>query len=52
MAAYNKVILIGNLTRDVTVRYTPKGTAVAEITLAINSSWYDKSTNTKKEEAT
>ncbi len=32
-------MLIGNLTRDPEVRYTPKGTAVAELGLAVNRSW-------------
>ena len=36
MANVNKVILIGNLTRDPEVRYTPKGTAVTDIGLAVN----------------
>jgi single-strand DNA-binding protein len=36
MASYNKVMLMGNLTRDPEVRYTPKGTAVADIGLAVN----------------
>lgn len=36
MANVNKVILIGNLTRDPEIRHTPKGTAVADIGLAIN----------------
>ena len=36
MANVNKVILIGNLTRDPEVKTTPKGTAVAQISLAIN----------------
>lgn len=35
----NKVMLIGNLTRDVEVRYTPSGTAVATFGLATNRSW-------------
>lgn len=39
MANLNKVMLIGNLTRDPELRYTPKGTAVAEIGLAINRIW-------------
>jgi single-strand DNA-binding protein len=39
MANFNKVILAGNLTRDPELRYTPKGTAVTEIGLAINRSW-------------
>ncbi|HXM01861.1 MAG TPA: single-stranded DNA-binding protein [Chthoniobacterales bacterium] len=36
MANLNRVLLIGNLTRDPEIRYTPKGTAVAEIGMAIN----------------
>jgi len=36
MASVNKVILIGNLTRDPEIKYTPKGTAVAELGLAVN----------------
>ena len=36
MANVNKVILIGNLTRDPEVKFTPKGTAVSQISLAIN----------------
>lgn len=33
---YNKVMLAGNITRDIEIRYTPKGTAVADIGLAVN----------------
>lgn len=36
MASYNRVILVGNLTRDIELRYIPSGTAVAEIGLAVN----------------
>ena len=36
MASVNRVILIGNLTRDPEVRYTPKGTAVSDIAMAVN----------------
>jgi single-strand DNA-binding protein len=36
MANLNRVLLIGNLTRDPEVRYTPKGTAVTDIGMAIN----------------
>jgi len=39
MANLNKVLLLGNLTRDPELRYTPKGTAVADIALAINRVW-------------
>lgn len=36
MASYNRVILVGNLTRDPELRYIPSGTAVSEIGLAVN----------------
>ncbi len=36
MASFNKVMLMGNLTRDPEIRYTPKGTAVLEIGMAMN----------------
>ncbi len=36
MASYNRVILMGNLTRDPELRYTPGGTAVANFGIAIN----------------
>lgn len=39
MSSFNKVILIGNLTRDPELRYTPKGTAVAKVGLAVNRQW-------------
>ncbi|MFH1067761.1 MAG: single-stranded DNA-binding protein [bacterium] len=39
MASFNKVFLIGNLTRDPEVRHTPKGTAVGDLGLAINTSF-------------
>src|SRR5688572_6388876 len=51
MANFNKVILAGNLTRDPELRYTPKGTAVAKIGLAINRTWRTE-TGEQKEEAT
>ena len=49
MASFNKVILAGNLTRDPELRYTPKGTAVAKIGLAVNRTWTSE-TGEKKEE--
>ena len=49
MASFNKVILAGNLTRDPELRYTPKGTAVAKIGLAVNRSWTGED-GVKKEE--
>ncbi len=36
MASYNRVVLVGNLTRDVELRYTPGGTAVTDIAIAVN----------------
>lgn len=51
MPNLNKVMLIGNLTRDPELRHTPKGTAVAELSLAINRAWRDEGGN-KQEETT
>lgn len=51
MASFNKVILMGNLVRDPELRYTPKGTAVCKIGLAMNRVWYDDAGN-KKEDVT
>lgn len=48
MASFNKVILIGNLTRDVEVRYLANGTAVSEVSLAVNES-YKKQDGSKVE---
>src|SRR2546429_1522900 len=39
MASLNKVFLIGNLTRPVELRYTPSGTAVADLRLAVNRAY-------------
>jgi single-strand DNA-binding protein len=51
MASLNKVLLLGNLTRDPELRHTPKGTAVAELGLAVNrrtsdgnGGWTDETT--------
>lgn len=52
MASFNKVILVGNLTRDPQVKYTTGGTAVAELGLAVSRQWFDKQSNSKKEETT
>ena len=52
MANLNKVMLIGNLTRDVELRYTPKGTAVADLGLAINRKTKGPSGNYDQEETT
>jgi single-strand DNA-binding protein len=50
MASFNKVILAGNLTRDPELRYTPKGTAVARLTLAVNRTYTSGEGGEKKEE--
>ncbi len=50
MASFNRVILVGNLTRDVEMRFTPQGTAVTDIGLAVNDrvkkqgEWVDETT--------
>jgi single-strand DNA-binding protein len=51
MASFNKVILLGNLTRDPEVRYTPKGTAVTELGMAVNRV-YTADNGEKREETT
>jgi single-strand DNA-binding protein len=50
-ASLNKVLLMGNLTRDPEVRYTPKGTAVGDLAIAINDS-YKAQDGTVKETVT
>jgi single-strand DNA-binding protein len=51
MASYNRVILMGNLTRDIELRFTPGGLAVTEVGLAVNDrrkgqngEWIDETT--------
>ena len=51
MASFNKVILLGNLTRDPEVRYTPKGSAVADLGIAVNRQ-YTLESGEKREEVT
>ncbi len=48
-ANFNKVILAGNLTRDPELRYTPKGTAIAKIGLAINRKWRNEAGEMKED---
>lgn len=52
MASFNKVILVGGITRDPQVKFTTGGTAVTELGLAVNRQWFDKQANQKKEEVT
>lgn len=49
MASLNKVLLIGNLTKDPELRYTPQGTAVVNLRLAVNRKWKDKAGEQKEE---
>ncbi len=49
MASFNKVIIAGNLTRDPELRYTPKGMAIAQITLAVNRKWKSETGEMKEE---
>ncbi|MFO0792283.1 MAG: single-stranded DNA-binding protein [Pirellulales bacterium] len=50
MASFNRVILVGNLTRDPELRYIPSGMAVSDVTLAVNDrikrgdQWVDEAT--------
>lgn len=49
MASFNKVILVGNLTRDPELRYTPKGMAIAKIGVAVNRVWRNEAGENKEE---
>jgi single-strand DNA-binding protein len=51
MPNLNKVLLMGNLTRDPELRVTPRGTSVCQFSMAINRTWKDDS-GAKKEEVT
>lgn len=51
MSSFNLVVLVGHLTRDVELRYTPKGTAVAKMGIAVNRNWTNEA-GEKKEEVT
>ena len=50
MASVNRVVLLGNLGRDPSVRYSAEGQAMTSVALATSSSWRDKATGEKKEE--
>lgn len=49
MASFNKVILLGNLTRDPELKYTPRGQAVARLGLAVNRSYKTETGETREE---
>lgn len=49
MASFNKVLLIGNLTKDPELRYTPQGVAVVNLRLAVNRKFRDRNQELKEE---
>lgn len=49
MSDFNRVILVGNLTRDPELRYTPSGQAVCNLGLAINREFKDKQDQKQKD---
>ena len=49
MANFNKVFLIGNLTKDPELRYTPQGTAVVNLRLAVNRRYRDRNQEMKED---
>ncbi len=49
MANFNKIFLIGNLTKDPELRYTPQGTAVVNLRLAVNRRFKNKNQELKEE---
>ena len=50
MASLNKVLLIGNLTKDPELRYTPNGIAVVNLRIAVNRRFRDRASGELKEE--
>lgn len=52
MASMNRVFLMGNVIRDPAVRYTSGGSAVSDLGVAVNETWFDKASNSKKESVT
>ncbi|HLX62254.1 MAG TPA: single-stranded DNA-binding protein [Planctomycetota bacterium] len=52
MPNLNRVMLMGNLTRDIELKYTPSGLAVAQLGMAINRKFRDSKTNELREEVT
>lgn len=49
MPSYNLVVLVGNATRDPEVRFSPKGSAICSLSLAVNRQWKDDSGQKKEE---
>jgi len=49
MNSINHVLLLGNLTRDPELRYTPTGTAVCQLGVALNRRWKDQACEMRQE---
>jgi single-strand DNA-binding protein len=49
VSSYNRVILVGNLTRDPELKYLPSNMAVCEIGLAVNHRWRDREGNQRED---
>lgn len=49
MASFNRIVLMGNLTRDPQLSYTPSNTAVCKFGLATNRKWKDREGNAREE---
>ena len=49
MASYNRIVLVGNLTRDPQLSYTPANTALCKFGMAMNHKWRDQEGNTREE---
>lgn len=49
MASYNRIILVGNLTRDPELSYTPSNTAVCKFGIATNRKWKDREGNARED---
>jgi single-strand DNA-binding protein len=49
MAGFNRVVLLGNLTRDPQLKYLPNNTAVCEFGLAVNRRWRDRDGNQRED---
>ena len=49
MASYNRVVLVGNLTRDPELSYTPANVAVCKFGIATNRTWKDRDGNSREE---
>jgi single-strand DNA-binding protein len=50
MANYNRIILMGNLTRDPELKYLPSGTAVTNVGVAVNRTYTDRQSGERREE--